>query len=156
MADTEVLPYDYRLYGREVLSYVTAAQARANARGLHVNFDAALQAATRFQAAGERTYLRQSTLAAGTKERNPQALDRLNVALRDTETALLNDQGLPKRPWFRHTIYAPGEFTGYAAVVIPGVNEGIDAEDAARTQAQLEALTAALTRAAGVLEKATM
>ncbi len=156
MADTEILPYDYRLYGREVLSYVTAAQARANAVGLHVNFDAALRAATRFQTAGDRTYLRQSALTSGANGRNPQALDRLNVALRDTETALLNDQGLPKRPWFRHTIYAPGEFTGYAAVVIPGVNEGIDAEDSARTQAQLEALTAALTRASSVLEKATM
>jgi hypothetical protein len=36
--------------------------------------------------------------------------------------------GLPNRPWYRHTIYAPGEFTGYAAVVIPGVNEAIDAK----------------------------
>ena len=40
--------------------------------------------------------------------------------------------GLPNRPWYRHTIYAPGEYTGYSAVVIPGVNEAIDAKDAAR------------------------
>ena len=69
---------------------------------------------------------------------------------------MLDEKGLPKRPWFKHTIYAPGEFTGYAAVVIPGVNEGVDAEDFARTQAQLEALTAALNRAADVLERASM
>jgi len=53
-------------------------------------------------------------------------------------------------------VYAPGEFTGYAAVVIPGVNEGIDAEDSARTQAQLDALTVALNRAAAVLETASL
>ncbi len=68
----------------------------------------------------------------------------LNTALRATEGDLLSPEGLPKRPWFKHTIYAPGEYTGYAAVVIPGVNEAIDAKDAQRGQAQLAALTAAL------------
>ena len=38
-------------------------------------------------------------------------------------------EGLPHRPWFRHAIYAPGEYTGYAAVVIPGVNEALDKGD---------------------------
>jgi N-acetylated-alpha-linked acidic dipeptidase len=61
---------------------------------------------------------------------------------------------LPHRSWYKHTIYDPGEYTGYAAVVIPGVNEGIDAADPARTQSQLEALTTALNRAAAILESA--
>ena len=34
----------------------------------------------------------------------------------------LMPQGLPNRPWFKHAIYAPGQYTGYAAVVLPGVN----------------------------------
>ncbi len=156
MADAQVLPYDYRQYGLEVQSYIAAAQTRATAAGLHVNFEPVLNAATAFEAAGDRTILRQTALTSGSGKADPQAQERLNVLLRDTETALLNEQGLPKRPWFRHTIYAPGEFTGYAAVVIPGVNEGIDAGDSARTQAQLDALTAALKRAAAVLGKATM
>jgi N-acetylated-alpha-linked acidic dipeptidase len=66
--------------------------------------------------------------------------------LRQTETALVSDAGLPNRPWYRHTIYAPGEFTGYAAVVIPGVNEAIDAKDAGRAAQQLTVLTQALDR----------
>ncbi|MGI4828498.1 MAG: M28 family metallopeptidase [Janthinobacterium lividum] len=156
MADADVLPYDYRLYGREVVNYLAAAQKRATDTKLNVRFDAALSAASRFQAAGDRIYLRQTAPSVGDGSRSQTAEKALNVALRDTEEALLNDQGLPKRPWFKHTIYAPGEFTGYAAVVIPGVNEGIDAEDSSRTQAQLDALTAALTRAANVLEKAAM
>ncbi|HET7439721.1 MAG TPA: transferrin receptor-like dimerization domain-containing protein, partial [Terriglobales bacterium] len=61
-------------------------------------------------------------------------------------------EGLPNRPWFRHAIYAPGVYTGYAAVVIPGVNEAIDANDAQRTRAQLQVLAEALNRASGVLE----
>ena len=156
MADADVLPYNYRVYGHEVLDYLTAAQSRASAAKMNVNFDAALKAASRFQAAGERTYSRQAALTAtGAASSNANA-KALNVALRDAEEALLNEQGLPKRPWFKLTIYAPGEFTGYAAVVIPGVNEGVDAEDSARTQAQLEALTAALNRSAAVLERAAM
>ncbi len=60
--------------------------------------------------------------------------------------------GLPGRPWFKHAIYAPGEHTGYAAVVIPGVNEAIEGKDLALTKQQLQVLTTALNRAAGALE----
>jgi len=65
---------------------------------------------------------------------------------------LLVPEGLPQRPWFRHAIYAPGEYTGYAAVVIPGVNEALDKGDAERAKQQLAVLTAALDRAARVLD----
>jgi N-acetylated-alpha-linked acidic dipeptidase len=65
---------------------------------------------------------------------------------------MLASQGLPHRPWFRHVIYAPGEYTGYAAVVIPGVNEALDKGDSERVRQQLAALAAALDRAAKALE----
>jgi len=147
MADADVLPYDYRLYGREVVGYVKAAQQRSK---LAVDFTAASKAAERFAAAGNAVYAKQT--APGGSDYSANA--SLNGALRDAESALLNPAGLPHRPWFKHTIYDPGEYTGYAAVVIPGVNEGIDANDAARTQAQLDALAAALNRAAETLEGA--
>jgi N-acetylated-alpha-linked acidic dipeptidase len=67
------------------------------------------------------------------------------------ETALLSDAGLPNRPWYRHTIYAPGEYTGYAAVVIPGVNEAIDTHNAVVAAQQLGVLAKALDRAASAL-----
>jgi N-acetylated-alpha-linked acidic dipeptidase len=82
----------------------------------------------------------------------PQDAAKLNQVLIAAERALLSAQGLPNRPWFRHLIYAPGQYTGYAAVVIPGVNEAIDARDAQLTTSQLQVLTDALNRAAGVLE----
>ncbi|MES2390078.1 MAG: M28 family metallopeptidase [Acidobacteriota bacterium] len=144
MADTDVLPYDYRLYGKDVVGYLQEAQHRAHDARLKVDFTAADAAARRFALAGAHVYALQTAGSAHAVE--------INAALRDAETALLNDAGLPKRPWYKHTIYAPGEFTGYAAVVIPGVNEGIDANDAPRTQAQLAALTAALNRSATILE----
>ena len=69
------------------------------------------------------------------------------------EEDLLNPRGLPDRPWFKHTIYAPGEYTGYAAVVIPGVNEAIDAKDPARAADQLQVLTHALDHATATLNQ---
>jgi N-acetylated-alpha-linked acidic dipeptidase len=148
MADADVLPYDYRVYGKEVVDYVAEAQKRATTAKMNADFGAATTAAQRFAAAGESVYKLQSAVAVGAGQA------KLNTALRDAESALLNDAGLPKRPWFKHTIYAPGEYTGYAAVVIPGVNEGIDATDNARTQGQLDALAAALNRSAAILEDA--
>ena len=69
------------------------------------------------------------------KQKNPpRDAARLNQALLSAERALLVPEGLPHRPWFRHAIYAPGEYTGYAAVVIPGVNEALDKGDADRAR----------------------
>jgi N-acetylated-alpha-linked acidic dipeptidase len=146
MADADVLPYNYDLYGKEVVSYVEAAQHRATNIDLKLDFSAALAAAHRFAAAGTAIHARQLNPPA-----DPAAL---NQALRAAEEALLNPAGLPKRSWFKHTIYAPGEFTGYAAVVIPGVNEAIDVPDAPRAQSQLATLAEALNRSAAVLEDA--
>jgi N-acetylated-alpha-linked acidic dipeptidase len=146
MADADVLPYNYDLYGKEVVSYVEAAQHRAATADLKLDFTSALAAAHRFAAAGTAIHAKQ--------ENPPSDPAALNQALRAAEEALLNPAGLPKRSWFKHTIYAPGEFTGYAAVVIPGVNEAIDVPDAPRAQAQLATLAEALNRSAAVLEAA--
>ncbi len=146
MADADVLPYDYVTYAKEIEQYLDAAQKKASEDHVSLDFAAANTAAKRFTAAAE---------AVRPKEDHPTGNEAaLNTALRATEGDLLSPEGLPKRPWFKHTIYAPGEYTGYAAVVIPGVNEAIDAKDAQRGQAQLGALTAALDRAAGTLEGA--
>ncbi len=147
MANTDVLPYDYELYGKEIVGYLEAAQKRATEQKLTLNFTAALAAAKRFAAAG--------AAIRATQANPPSDPTALNQSLRAAEQALLNPAGLPRRSWFKHTIYAPGEFTGYAAVVIPGVNEGIEAADAPRAQSQLAPLAEALNRSAAILETAT-
>jgi N-acetylated-alpha-linked acidic dipeptidase len=145
MADADVLPYDYVTYARQIQAYLFAAQARARDTGLlGVNFDAALAAANRFSA--------EAMVVSGKQVNAKGDSTALNAALRAVEGDLLAPQGLPGRPWFRHVIFAPGEYTGYAAVVIPGVNEAIDAHDASRAQAQMANVTAALVRATATLE----
>ncbi len=146
MASTDVLPYDYQLYGKQIVNYLEEAQHRALKPDLKLSFTSTLAAAQRFATAGTAIHTRQLT--------PPPDPTALNLALRAAESAFLEPAGLPHRPWYKHAIYAPGEFTGYAAVVIPGVNEAIDVPDAARAQAQLTSLTEALNHAAAILEAA--
>ena len=75
-----------------------------------------------------------------------------NDILIQTERDLLLPNGLPKRPWFRHSIFAPADMKGYSASVIPGVNEAIEYGDLALTTEQISELAKALNRAASRLE----
>ncbi|HMF92208.1 MAG TPA: M28 family metallopeptidase [Candidatus Angelobacter sp.] len=148
MSSADVLPYDYELYGKEIGAYIDQAKNKATqALGAGApDFTKASEAAKRFSAAGARVLAVQKNPPQG------EAAIRLNQVLIGAERALLLEKGLPNRPWFRHAIYAPGQYTGYAAVVIPGVNEAIDAKKNALTAEQLQVLTDALNRAATVLE----
>jgi N-acetylated-alpha-linked acidic dipeptidase len=146
MADADVLPFDYEEYGKEVRVYLGAARKKAEAKfGSRMpDFAPAGEAAKHFEEAGGKIL--------GKQRKPPDDPARLNAVLRETERALLIPEGLPNRPWYHHAIYAPGQYTGYAAVVIPGVSEAIDAGDLERTRQQLAALAAALQRATRVLD----
>jgi N-acetylated-alpha-linked acidic dipeptidase len=147
MADADVLPYDYKTYGEAIEKYIATAEGKAKQKWptKAPDFSAATQAAKRLTAAGTAMLDRQNSGVANAE---------LNKQLVSVERALLIPEGLPNRHWYRHAIYAPGVYTGYAAVVIPGVNEAIDAGDAQRTTQQLASLTAALGRASAALEAA--
>jgi N-acetylated-alpha-linked acidic dipeptidase len=145
MADADVLPYDYVAYAREISAYIEAAKRKAAEANLHsMDFAPAEAAVAHLAAAAERARKLQIAPVGD--------LAKLNQALRQTEAAFISEAGLPNRPWYRHTIYAPGEYTGYSAVVIPGVNEAIDARDANRATQQLNVLAQALERAARTLD----
>ena len=145
MADTDVLPFDYPAYARQIAAYIDAAKKHAAGLNLPpLDFAAAQAAAARLAAAA--ASIRQRQLAPAGD------LAPLNLALRKVETDLLTPSGLPSRPWYRHTIYAPGQFTGYAAVELPGVSEAVDAADPAQAQQQLAVLAQALNRAANTLD----
>jgi len=144
MADTDVLPYDYVTYAKEIASYLETAKRKKSA--ISLDFTAADAAASRFLRAAEAIKGRQLAPGSG--------VIKLNEALRQTEADFISEAGLPNRPWYKHTIYAPGEYTGYAAVVIPGVTEALDAKIPAVAAQQLGVLTQALNHAAQTLESA--
>ena len=84
---------------------------------------------------------------------------KLNALLATIDQLLLDDTGLPGRPWFRNMIYAPGRFTGYGAKTLPGVREAIEERRfddanvyAVRTAKVLDAYATRLDRARAVVE----
>jgi len=83
---------------------------------------------------------------------------QLDKILMEADRALLQPQGLPRRPWYRHQIYAPGYYTGYGVKTIPGVREAIEERrwDEAAAEMEivaktLDAMTRQIDRAAALL-----
>ena len=76
-----------------------------------------------------------------------------------SERQFIDEGGLPRRPWYRHLLYAPGFYTGYGVKTMPGVREGIEQrrydeaeKEAARLAAAIQKEAALVNDAAGMLE----
>ncbi|MFT6416056.1 MAG: N-acetylated-alpha-linked acidic dipeptidase [Dokdonia sp.] len=70
---------------------------------------------------------------------------KLNEKLLSSERALSNEIGLPRRPWYKHQIYAPGFYTGYGVKTLPGVREAIEQKDWLEATDQMKVLTNTLS-----------
>ena len=80
---------------------------------------------------------------------------RLNEVLEQAEQALLLPDGLPGREWYRHSIYAPGLYTGYGAKTIPGVREAAEAQRWDEANRETKRVATALRAITGQIEEAT-
>jgi N-acetylated-alpha-linked acidic dipeptidase len=86
-------------------------------------------------------------------------LKALNEELAQAERKLTSPQGLPRRPWMQHLIYAPGWYTGYDAKTLPGPREAIEErrysdadEQIARVAQAIQGESAFVEKIAGELE----
>lgn len=75
----------------------------------------------------------------------------LNQALYKAEQVLLSPNGLPRRAWYRHTIYAPGFYTGYGVKTLPGIREAIEQREWKEAQEQIKITAAAIQDLANYL-----
>jgi N-acetylated-alpha-linked acidic dipeptidase len=60
-----------------------------------------------------------------------------NQSLYKAEQQLLNEAGLPRRAWYKHTLYAPGFYTGYGVKTMPGIREAIEQRNWKEAQEQI-------------------
>ncbi|MCO5723841.1 M28 family metallopeptidase [Robiginitalea marina] len=79
--------------------------------------------------------------------------DALNVLLMQAEQQMISEEGLPRRPWYRHQIYAPGFYTGYGVKTLPGVREAIEQENWEEARQQIGKLAGTLERMRAYLIK---
>ncbi len=78
----------------------------------------------------------------------------LNTILRNMERALTREHGLPKRPWYKHHIYAPGFYTGYGVKTLPGVREAIEQSEFEQVQAQIDILASVINKFSSKIKEA--
>ena len=68
----------------------------------------------------------------------------LNEKVMHLEQSLTSKEGLPRREWFKHQIYAPGFYTGYGVKTLPGVREAIEQKSWTEAQQQIKKLAGTL------------
>jgi N-acetylated-alpha-linked acidic dipeptidase len=94
-------------------------------------------------------------VAAQPKGSDPASLRAVNARLMQAERQLTDDAGLPKRPWYRHLLYAPGYYTGYAVKTMPGVREAIEQKEYSEAETEIGRVAKALQREAALLDSVT-
>lgn len=88
------------------------------------------------------------------KQPNLAAQKALDEILYKTERVLTRTDGLPRRDWFRHQIYAPGFYTGYGVKTLPGVREAIEQRDWREANEQIQIVSKVLENFAAEIDKA--
>jgi N-acetylated-alpha-linked acidic dipeptidase len=81
-------------------------------------------------------------------------LASLNKELMESERRLTNADGLPRRPWYKHLVYAPGVYSGYGVKTVPGVREGIEQKRYAEADQEIVRVSKALEDESELIESA--
>ncbi len=84
-----------------------------------------------------------------------KTIARINQALYQAERSLLIPEGLPKRVWYKHSIYAPGFYTGYGVKTLPGVREAIEQNNWSEATAQVQTAASRINALAQTLDQIT-
>jgi N-acetylated-alpha-linked acidic dipeptidase len=92
--------------------------------------------------------------ASAGKTLSGDARRQLDIALINTERAMTGDEGLPRRGWFKHEIYAPGFYTGYGVKTLPSVREAIEQRDWKEASDQIVVVARVIDNAADAIERA--
>jgi N-acetylated-alpha-linked acidic dipeptidase len=87
------------------------------------------------------------------KDLSADRLSAIDQQLAQTERKLLTPEGLPRRPWMQHVLYAPGWYTGYGAKTLPGVREAIEEGRYGEADAQIVVAAKALEAEAAWVEQ---
>jgi N-acetylated-alpha-linked acidic dipeptidase len=91
-----------------------------------------------------------------TERLDHERLLQFNTLLFQAEQKLLSEKGLPRRPWYRHQIYAPGFYTGYGVKTLPGIREGIEEKNWSEAQERIMVLSQVLKAFEAAISQALM
>ncbi len=151
LANADLLPYDFEAYGENIRQFV-ADLDQASHVNEHIDLATLRSRIADFQFAGRE--LNQSLAGAAAGSTNPVQLARVNEALMQVERNWCNPQGIPGRPWFKHSLYA-ARYT-YAHLELPGLTEAAEAGDWKLAAAQAQILADELVKNTALLQRANL
>jgi N-acetylated-alpha-linked acidic dipeptidase len=185
MANADVLPFDFRSlsntlngYGKEVMELANTMRestamenqlVKSNAFNLAadptkkmatptgkaevpaIDFSALTTSLAALKTSADKLAAAMATASASNIDHKA-----LNETIYKAEQQLLAPAGLPRRPWYKHSIYAPGFYTGYGVKTMPGIREAIEERNWTEAQQQIAAVSATINALAAYLDKAAM
>ncbi|HEY9284390.1 MAG TPA: M28 family metallopeptidase [Pyrinomonadaceae bacterium] len=164
LAEAPALPFDYADYAEQIRDFVNETQRTAARRRMNDAFDAKAlldaakelgEEATRVNARGRELLEDAERARTRADDSHPRALARLrklNDAALAAERALTDPRGLRGRAWYRHQIYAPGFYTGYAAQPLPDLRQAIDDRNTTNAREAAQRIGEAIRRATQALK----
>jgi len=96
-----------------------------------------------------------AALAASSKSLSAADRKKLDGILLRSERALTRKEGLPRRPWYVHQIYAPGFYTGYGVKTLPAIREAIEQREWKEAGEQIVLVAQTIEGFAREVDKAT-
>jgi len=120
----------------------------------HLNFAPMENAAELLTRSAARYQKALSQKQAGLSEIQTETLRALNAKLIDSERKLTNEDGLPRRPWYKHLLYAPGVYSGYGVKTVPGVREGIEQKKYSEAEQEIVRVAKALEQESELIDSA--
>ena len=148
LADSNVLPFHFGRVERTFSRYVEelSKQSKLDFGGLRAELDKLRIASAEYEA----ELVKRPNLPNDTRN-----LAALNALIRESERALLIEEGLPGRSWYRYVASAPGQYTGYGAKTLPGVREANELNKPDEAKQQIQKATEVLGRYRAKVEEAT-
>jgi N-acetylated-alpha-linked acidic dipeptidase len=120
----------------------------------HLNFAPMENAAELLTRSAARYQKALSQKQAGLSEIQTETLRALNAKLIDSERKLTNEDGLPRRPWYKHLLYAPGVYSGYGVKTVPGVREAIEQKKYSEADQEIVRVAKALEQESELIDSA--
>jgi len=154
LADADALPFDYTDYATQIREFFAEALRLAKQKNLDTSFDDRSMNAALEDFAKECSRVEKNRQEAVTTKANSAKLKLINDALIGVEREFIDERGLRGRPWYKHEIYAPGIYTGYAAQPLTDFRQAIDDRNSANTKESLERIVEAIKRATKALQRA--
>ncbi len=160
LADATMLPFQFVDYESTLRTYVDEIEAAHSEMDGAPSLDLSpvRDALDELCSAGrsyERMLARLASTRANAIANSRDRLLALNRLIYRSERAFRYEDGLPKREWFKHMVYAPGFYTRYGVKTLPGIREGVEEEAWRDVETYVPAVASAIRTLADSIDEAT-